>query len=221
MVTLKSLLKKDPVVGLWHGTRSDIEDQICSGESVLDNPRELISEIWKSICAQKNISYQSLESDHVTYFFSAPASLQHAADIGNSIRYLNDVFEYDVTAFATTKFSAIAFAEIGSELARAICALVDAAWLEYSSIFSSSASDADSVKIKKMYAHAQKILAGKPTLYRLISLPVDGQFFLPGEPEKSIDHFAVPFAGYPIPPEVFFRGVIPGNCWEKIAVNTQ
>lgn len=214
-ITIESLLMPDPIYGLWHGTRAEVKGGLQAGETVLRNPKPLIDKIWQLLCSEKGIALEKLYSEDVSHFFTTKSSLDRAVDIGNSIRYIKNQFEYDVTAFATTKFAAKAFAESGSELASAIIALVDASRLEYDNRFDAALPGELQTEIEQFYTAAKTLLSGPPRLYRLVRIPPAGQFFLPGYPEESITAFPIPYDGYSPPPEVFFRGEIPPECWEE------
>lgn len=211
---IRKLINGVDGAGLWHGTRTDIGvEGLIAGESLLKKAKPIVQSIYEKICASRGRSLQSIESYNVNELFTSPAAQDKMIDLGNSVRLIHQKFRYDVVAFATMRFAAQGYANDGSELARALCALIEVSRNEYERLFPEDASDPESKEIAQVHANAQALLNGEPKLYRLTDVPAQGKFVIEGR-HGFIDltAYELPFEGYPMPTEIFFTGSVPSSC---------
>jgi len=206
-ITISDLINGHAEYGLWHGTRAVLHDRVDLGTNALGDAQHIIKAIWGFVSESRGCNLSEIHSEDATNFFNHPNSKRNAIAIGNSIRYLRQDFEYSVIAFAFTRFAANGYATDGSELANAILALTEAFLLEYKN------DGLDSLflgKINHARDVSERIIFGDGSILKLIKMPENGMFFVPGNFNEKINILSSPpFLERIMFTELFFNNSIP------------
>lgn len=213
MPTIKQIVDAEVGSGLWHGTRADLDSSVGlrPGLDIVGGV-EIAKSIWERVLRVKGASLDEVDASGVGAFFCHPENQEKMVHLGNSIRCLKGRFEYSVIAFGFDEYTARGYAEEGSELANAFSMLCEAALLEYPEIFVDREFNRE---VKNLIRSAENLVAGRGKILRLVKVPVNGFFCMPGSVNERVDalpkgpvHGRMPYG------EIFFKGCIPLDHFE-------
>lgn len=209
MIEIADLIAGHSSYGLWHGTKAKITGSLSPGVEIVGKAKDVIHQIWESICAERQLLIDQIYPENVLDFFcDSTYAAKHEVALANTIRYLRGNFDYSGVSFGFSKHDASHYAKEGSELANAITALIGSCRRTMPTLFENRNLQ---IAAETATAITEELTSGTSKIMRLTKLPENGFFWAPGRPGISVTSLSKtpPFEVHLIYSQLFFSESIP------------